>query len=65
VNTADGTSVKVTGNFVDNQWKRLSVQLPALAPGVYKVRVITQFSSGGIPLKDPRQIDYEAALTGS
>jgi hypothetical protein len=65
VNTVDGTSVKVTGNFVDNQRNRLSVQLPVLAPGTYKVRVITQFSSGGIPLKEPRQVDYDVSLTVS
>ncbi|MDR0410683.1 MAG: DUF4469 domain-containing protein, partial [Treponema sp.] len=58
-----GKPVKVTGNLVDNQRNRVSAQLPALAPGVYRVRIITQYSSGSTFLKDPRQIDYDVDLT--
>ncbi|MHB9295602.1 hypothetical protein PilKf_01349 [Pillotina sp. SPG140] len=63
VNTADGSALKVTGNFVENRPSRLSAQLPALSAGTYRVRIITQLGSGGSSLKDPRQIDYEAELT--
>ncbi|MDR0638037.1 MAG: DUF4469 domain-containing protein [Spirochaetaceae bacterium] len=60
---ADGTSIKAAGNLVDNQRNRISAQLPVLSPGPYWVRIITQFSGGGSPLKDPRQIDYGVELT--
>jgi hypothetical protein len=62
VNAADNTAQKVTGNFVENHPSRLSVQLPALSPGTYRLRLITQYSSGGGTLKEPRQIDYGAEL---
>jgi hypothetical protein len=65
VNTADGTLIKVTGNFVENNRNRISAQLPALSPGTYRVRIITQFSAGSVFLKDPRQLDHEAELTVS
>lgn len=65
VNTADESSIKITGNFVDNQRNRISAQLPVLSPGTYRIRIITQFSSGGIPLKEPRQLDYGVEFTVS
>jgi hypothetical protein len=64
VSAADGSAVKVTGNFVENHPARLSVQLPVLAAGTYRARIITQFTSSGL-LKEPRQIDYEAELSVS
>jgi hypothetical protein len=60
---ADGAAVKVTGNFVENHPARLSAQLPALTPGTYRARVVTQYTSGGTSLKEPRQIDHDADLT--
>ncbi|MDR1325386.1 MAG: DUF4469 domain-containing protein [Treponema sp.] len=62
VNVADGSTIKVTGNFVENHPTRLSAQLPALSAGTYHVRILTQFSGGGTSLKDPRRIDYDADL---
>jgi hypothetical protein len=59
----DGPTIKVTGNLVDNQRNRISAQLPTLSPGPYHLRIITQFSSGGVLLKEPRQIDYGVELT--
>jgi hypothetical protein len=61
----EGTALKVTGNFVENHPTRLSAQLPALAAGTYRVRVVTQYSSSSTLLKEPRQIDYGADLTVS
>jgi hypothetical protein len=61
----DGTTVKVTGNLVENQRNRVSAQMPALGPGTYRVRIITQFSAGGVLLKEPRQLDYEVDLSVS
>ncbi|MDR1073061.1 MAG: DUF4469 domain-containing protein, partial [Treponema sp.] len=60
---ADGSTIKVTGNLVDNQRSRIAAQLPALSPGLYRVRILTQFSGGGALLKDPRSIDYGVELT--
>jgi hypothetical protein len=65
VNLGDGTALKVSGNFIENHPSRVSVQLPALAPGAYRLRIITQFTSGGTTLKEPRQLDNEADLTVS
>ena len=65
VNSSDGTAVKVTGNFVENHPSRVSAQLPALSAGMYRVRIVTQFSSGNTLLKEPRQIDYGVDLVVS
>jgi hypothetical protein len=62
VNVGDGSALKVTGNFIENHPSKLSAQLPALTAGTYRVRVITQYSSGGTALKEPRQINHEAEL---
>ncbi|MDR2632936.1 MAG: DUF4469 domain-containing protein [Treponema sp.] len=59
--SSDGTEQKLTGNFVDNERNRISAQLPALAAGTYRVRVVTQYTSSGF-LKEPRQINYEVDL---
>jgi hypothetical protein len=58
----DGAVIKVTGNFVENHPARVSAQLPALSAGTYRIRIITQFSGGGVFLKEPRQIDYAPDL---
>jgi hypothetical protein len=58
VNAADGQAQKVTGNLVENHPTCLLAQLPALTAGTYRVRIITQYSSGNTFLKEPRQIDY-------
>ncbi|MDR1127001.1 MAG: DUF4469 domain-containing protein [Treponema sp.] len=63
VNVADGTEQKVSGNFVENHPGRLSIQLPTLSAGTYRVRIITQFSAGAVFLKEPRIIDYGVELT--
>jgi hypothetical protein len=56
---ADGTAQKVTGNLVENQRSHLSAQLPVLAAGTYRVRIITQYTGGSSLLKEARQIDYD------
>jgi hypothetical protein len=63
VDIAGGTVQKVLGNFIENNPSRLSVQIPVLSAGAYRVRVITQYSSGSTALKEPRQLDYEAELS--
>jgi hypothetical protein len=61
VSAVDGSASKVTGNFIENHPSRVSAQLPVLAPGSYRIRIITQFTSGSL-LKETRQIDHDAAL---
>jgi hypothetical protein len=63
VNVADGTAQKIAGNFVENHPVRLTIQMPTLASGTYRVRVVTQYTSGSNFLKEPRQIDYDVELT--
>jgi hypothetical protein len=63
VNAADGAAIKVTGNFVENHASRLAAQLPALAAGTYRVRVVTRYSGGNTLLKEARQIDYNVDFT--
>jgi hypothetical protein len=65
VNAADGAAVKVTGNFVENHPARISAQLPSLPAGTYRIRIITQYTSGNTFLKEPRQIDYGVDLAVS
>ncbi|MDR1324642.1 MAG: DUF4469 domain-containing protein [Treponema sp.] len=65
VNVADGSTIKVIGNLVDNQRNRISTQLPVLAPGTYRIRILTQFSGGGTFLKEPHHIDSMVDLAVS
>ena len=65
VSVADGTALKVTGNFIENHPSRVSAILPALSTGTYRVRIITQYASGSFFLKEPRQIDHETELVVS
>jgi hypothetical protein len=62
VNTETGEAVKVTGNFVENNPSRLTAQLPALSPGTYHARIITQFSTSSTTRKEPRTIESAADL---
>jgi hypothetical protein len=52
---------KIQGNFVENYPTRLSIQLPDLSAGTYRVQVITRYGAGGL-LKEPRTIDYGVDL---
>jgi hypothetical protein len=63
VNKADSERTKVTGHFAENLPSRLVLQIPALAAGVYRLEILTQFSGSGTPLKASRTIGYDADLT--
>ncbi|GAB6392773.1 MAG: DUF4469 domain-containing protein [Treponematales bacterium] len=65
VNVETGAAVKVTGNLIDNLPSKIVALLPALAAGTYHIRVVTEFSGGSSPLKEPRTIDYGADLVVS
>jgi len=58
-----GSDTKVTGNFIENFPGSLVAMVPELGNGQYRVRVVTQYSSGGTLLKEPRIIEYAPELT--
>ncbi|GAB6391380.1 MAG: DUF4469 domain-containing protein [Treponematales bacterium] len=65
VNVATGAATKVTGNLIDNSASRIAALLPALAAGTYHIRIITQYSGGTEPRKEPVTLDFETDLVVS
>ena len=66
VNEATGELIKVDADeIVDNKPSELVVVVPRLEAGLYFVQVTTQFSSGNIPLKEPRTVTFEKILSVS
>jgi len=61
-NTADESVTKAT-QIISNKNKELIVMTPALAPGDYELKVVTQFSQGSQLLKNPREEQLNAVLT--
>jgi len=55
----------VTGNLIDNTASRIAALLPALAAGTYHIRIITQYSGGTEPRKEPVTLDFETDLVVS
>jgi hypothetical protein len=60
---ANGAETPVTRKLTENNPKRLIFRVPALAPGVYTLKVATRFSNSSTHLQDPREISYEFPLT--
>jgi hypothetical protein len=63
VNAADGARTKVTENLAVNRPAEVVALVPALPAGKYALEIVTQYSHGGTPLKEPRAIKAEAELT--
>jgi hypothetical protein len=63
INQTDSTKTKITTNFIDNLPSKLTVMLPQLSSGTWRVQVITQYSGSTLPLKEARIIDYPIDLT--
>jgi hypothetical protein len=57
-----GSATKVTARLIENLPAKLIVPIPALATGVYRVRITTQFSHGSVLLKEPRSVTNHADL---
>jgi hypothetical protein len=55
--------IQVTGHLADNTASRIVGIVPALAAGTRRVEVVTRFSSGSAPLKEPRAISLAPVLT--
>jgi hypothetical protein len=57
----NGAEIKVS-TIVTNKPSHLIVQLPLLASGTYKLKVVTQYNSGK-DLKEPKTTVYSKSLT--
>jgi hypothetical protein len=55
--------IKAEGGFAENQQNKIIGQIPSLAPGAYTFEIVTQFSNGSKPLKEPRTIAFPEELT--
>jgi len=55
-----GGKRKVEGAFLRGSGR----SKPALAPGTYRVRIITQFSNSSAPLKEPKTIELRDGFGG-
>jgi hypothetical protein len=60
---ASGVETKVTHKFTENNPKRLIFRVPALADGVWRLKVVTRFSTSQHLLNEVRVIEYEFPLT--
>jgi hypothetical protein len=66
VNTADGNRVKVQKNLAENRSGKVIAVVPSdIGEGTYRLEIVTQYSHGGISLKEPRTVMFEADLTAA
>ena len=57
------TATRVTRKLTENTPKKLIFHVPALATGVYTLKVVTRYSNSSTLIQDPREIIYEFPLT--
>jgi hypothetical protein len=55
--------IKAEGGFAENKQNKVIGKVPDLAPGAYTLEIVTQFSGGSKPLKEPRTIAFPEELT--
>jgi hypothetical protein len=60
---ADGAEHPVSHKLSENLPKKLVARVPALAAGVYTLKIVTRYSHGSHPLNEPRSIVYEFPVT--
>jgi hypothetical protein len=53
---------KAAGHLAENTASRVIGIIPALSPGLYKLEIITQYSSGSFFLKEPRTVVLQPEL---
>ncbi|MDR1352089.1 MAG: DUF4469 domain-containing protein, partial [Treponema sp.] len=64
VSVADpAVRVKVEGHLAENAASKVIGIIPALATGAWKLEIVTQYTHGGSPLKEPRTITFGPQLT--
>jgi hypothetical protein len=59
----DGVDIPVTQRFSRNDPKRLTIRIPELSPGQYRLKIVTRYSNGTTLLKKCRTIESEQILT--
>lgn len=59
---SEGVATKVEDRIRRNDPKSVQVRVPGLADGSYTLRIVTQFTSGAVLLKEPRTIEYDKPL---
>jgi hypothetical protein len=59
---SNGVDHSITHRLAENQPKKLLFRVPALADGVYTLKVVTRFSNSTTLVHDPRVIIYEFPL---
>ena len=65
-NAPEETIYKVERRLTQNDPSRIIARVPAtLEPGVYTLRIVTQFSNSAVLLKEPRTLEYEQPLVVS
>ena len=63
VNQAGQSRTQITEHLGINRPTELFGLIPVLAAGTYKLEVVTNYTHGTVPLKDPRVIKAEPVLT--
>jgi hypothetical protein len=63
VAAADGARTQVSETLGLNRPVELMALVPALTPGKYRLEIVTRYTHGGTPLKEPRTIKAEPELT--
>lgn len=62
----EGIATPVTRRFTQNDPKTILARVPGDLPsGTYTLRIVTQFSSSSVLLKEPRTIDYDRPLSNN
>jgi hypothetical protein len=63
VSAADGSRTKVAENLGLNRPAEVMALVPALSAGKYRLEIVTRFTHGSVPLKEPRVIAAAPELT--
>jgi hypothetical protein len=64
VSVADPSQrVKVAGHLAENAVSKVIGIIPALSAGVWKLEIVTQYTTGSAFLKDPRTLTFAGDLT--
>jgi hypothetical protein len=63
ISEATSEQIKVDADeIVDNKPSELVIVVPQLAPGLYALKVVTQFTGGAATLKEPRTLTFDKIL---
>jgi hypothetical protein len=60
--TERGELIPVERRLIQNDPKKIIARVPRLEPGIYRLKIVTRFTSGTRPLNLPRTIIYDLDL---